>query len=145
MAMAASIVRTITKTYLSLTALCCNKKETTMATTHREKDSLYNTIYDLVRCIPAGRVTNYGAIAKAIGTASGARVVGYAMNLCHGITPPVPAHRVVNRMGMLTGKHHFATPTQMQELLEREGIIIENDIILNFDKVFWDPTKELEM
>jgi methylated-DNA-protein-cysteine methyltransferase-like protein len=71
--------------------------------------------------------------------------VGYAMNLCHGITPPVPAHRVVNRMGMLTGKHHFATPTQMQELLEREGIIIENDIILNFDKVFWDPTKELEM
>ena len=143
--MAASTAHTNTKTYLSPNALCCNKKETTMATTLREKDSLYNAIYDLVRCIPAGRVTNYGAIAKAIGTASGARVVGYAMNLCHGITPPVPAHRVVNRMGMLTGKHHFATPTLMQELLELEGIKIENDIILNFDKVFWDPTKELDM
>lgn len=116
-----------------------------MATPLREKDSLYHAIYDLVRCIPAGRATSYGAIAKAIGTASGARVVGYAMNLCHGITPPVPAHRVVNRIGMLTGKHHFATPTQMQELLEQEGIKVENDIIVDFEKVFWDPMKELNM
>jgi methylated-DNA-protein-cysteine methyltransferase-like protein len=110
----------------------------------KDKESVYDAIYDVVRSVPKGRVTSYGAVAKAIGTASGARVVGYAMNLCHGVTPKVPAHRVVNRNGMLTGKHHFSPPEKMQQLLEKEGVKVEDDKVADFDKLFWDPMKELE-
>jgi methylated-DNA-protein-cysteine methyltransferase-like protein len=111
----------------------------------KNKENIYDAIYDVVRSVPAGRVTNYGAVAAAIGAASGARVVGYAMNASFGITPGVPAHRVVNRNGMLTGKRHFAPPEKMQQLLEKEGVKVVDDKVVDFDKLLWDPVKELEM
>jgi methylated-DNA-protein-cysteine methyltransferase related protein len=92
-----------------------------------------------VRLIPKGRVTSYGAIAHYLGLKSGARLVGYAMNAAHTL-PDVPAHRVVNRNGILTGKHHFGTPTLMEELLQAEGVIVEDNSVLNFQDVFWNPT-----
>ncbi|MDA3891784.1 MAG: MGMT family protein [Salinivirgaceae bacterium] len=104
---------------------------------------LFNKVYKVVREIPAGRVTNYGAIAKFVGSPQASRMVGYAMNGSHTLTEFVPAHRVVNRLGLLTGKHHFGGPNTMQELLESEGAIIENDKILNFSEIFWDPNREL--
>ena len=110
-----------------------------------EKEGIYDIIYEVVRQVPAGRVTSYGAVAAAIGAKSGARLVGYAMNLCHGIEPFVPAHRVVNRQGLLTGRHHFVPPTLMQELLEKEGVRIEDNQVVAFDKLFWDPAVELSL
>jgi methylated-DNA-protein-cysteine methyltransferase-like protein len=114
-----------------------------MAKEKKSKESIYDAIYDVVRCVPKGRVTSYGAVAAAIGAASGARVVGYAMNLSGGVKPKVPAHRVVNRNGMLSGKHHFSPPEKMQQLLEKEGIKVKDDIVVDFDSLFWDPMKEL--
>jgi methylated-DNA-protein-cysteine methyltransferase-like protein len=96
-------------------------------------------IYAIVRKIPKGKVTSYGAIADTIGTKTTARMVGWAMNASHSATPKVPAHRVVNRNGLLTGRHHFATPTLMQELLEAEKIEIKDNQIINFEKNFWKP------
>lgn len=109
----------------------------------KKGNDLYEAIYDIVRAIPEGRVTTYGAIAAAIGLKSGARMVGYAMNTCHLQQPPVPAQRVVNRNGLLTGKHHFETPTAMQEALEREGVAVQDDGVVDFEKLFWDPAAEL--
>jgi methylated-DNA-protein-cysteine methyltransferase-like protein len=106
------------------------------------EESFFERVYEIVRQIPAGRVTSYGAIAACLGTRMSARMVGWAMNAAHHLNPPVPAHRVVNRNGMLSGKLHFSTPQRMQELLEKEGVIIENDTIKNFKEVFWDPVKE---
>jgi methylated-DNA-protein-cysteine methyltransferase-like protein len=106
-------------------------------------DNIYEVIYDVVRLVPKGRVTTYGAVAAAIGVKSGARMVGYAMNSCTGVKPKVPAHRVVNRNGMLSGKHHFSPPERMQQLLEKEGIKIKDDHVVDFSKKFWDPVKEL--
>ncbi len=107
-----------------------------------EKPNYFDLVYQVVREIPKGRVTSYGAIAHYLGLKSGARMVGYAMNAAHS-RPDVPAQRVVNRLGLLTGKHHFATPTRMQELLEADGVAVENDQVKDFDQVFWDPEKEL--
>lgn len=107
-----------------------------------EKPNYFDLVYQVVREIPKGRVTSYGAIAHYLGLKSGARMVGYAMNAAHSM-PDVPAQRVVNRLGLLTGKHHFATPTRMQELLEADGVAVENDRVKDFDQVFWDPEKEL--
>lgn len=107
-----------------------------------DKD-FFERVYDVVRRIPRGRVTSYGAIANFLGTGLSARTVGWAMNSSHVATPKVPAHRVVNRLGRLTGKHHFPTPTLMEELLEAEGIKIEDDQILDFETHFWDPAKEV--
>ncbi|PZV83010.1 methylated-DNA-protein-cysteine methyltransferase-like protein [Algoriphagus aquaeductus] len=107
-----------------------------------EKPNYFDLVYQVVREIPKGRVTSYGAIAHYLGLKSGARMVGYAMNAAHSM-PDVPAQRVVNRLGLLTGKHHFGTPTRMQELLEADGVVVENDQVKDFDKVFWDPEKEL--
>lgn len=109
----------------------------------KDKDNLYDAIYDVVRAIPKGRVSSYGAISAAIGVKSGARVVGYAMNLSHNVKPKVPAHRVVNRNGMLTGKHHFSPPELMQQLLEKEGVKVIDDAVQHFDALFWDPLVEL--
>ncbi|MCS6795847.1 MAG: MGMT family protein [Raineya sp.] len=106
--------------------------------------SFFQDVYAVVRLIPFGRVTTYGAIAEYLGTRLSARMVGWALNCSH-TQPNIPAHRVVNRKGMLTGKHFFATPTQMQELLEAEGIKIINDQVQNFEQVFWNPSKELEL
>lgn len=99
----------------------------------------------VVRQIPRGRVTSYGAIAKYLGAARSSRMVGYCMNNSHRVRPKVPAHRVVNRSGLLTGKHHFATPTRMQELLEKEGVRVKDDQVVGFAKRFWDPAVELEL
>ncbi|EAZ79452.1 MGMT family protein [Algoriphagus machipongonensis] len=110
----------------------------------KEKPNYFDLVYQVVREIPTGRATSYGAIAHYLGLKSGARMVGYAMNAAHAL-PDVPAHRVVNRLGMLTGRHHFSTPTAMQEALESEGVKIENDQIKDFDKVFWDPETELSI
>ena len=116
-----------------------------MSLPEKQHSDIYTAIYDVVRAIPHGRVSSYGAIAAAIGVKSGARMVGYAMNHSHTVHPPVPAHRVVNRNGLLTGKHHFSPPEQMQQLLEAEGIVVENDQIIDFDKHFWDPSIGLSL
>ena len=107
-----------------------------------EKSNYFDLVYQVVKEIPEGRVCSYGAIANYLGLKSGARMVGYAMNAAHTL-PDVPAHRVVNRNGLLTGKHHFQTPTKMQELLESEGVQVENDQVQNFENLFWDPEMEL--
>jgi methylated-DNA-protein-cysteine methyltransferase-like protein len=109
-----------------------------------EKD-FFEMVYQVVRLIPKGRVTSYGAIAKYLGSAKSSRVVGYAMNNSHQQLLPVPAQRVVNRNGLLTGKIHFETSTTMQKLLENEGVKIKEDKVVDFDKVFWDPTIELTL
>lgn len=101
-------------------------------------------VYEVVKLVPEGRVTSYGAIANYLGSKSSSRVVGYAMNASHKIKPKVPAHRVVNRIGLLSGKQHFETPFQMEELLMKEKIIIKNDKVLDFKNIFWDPQKELK-
>lgn len=109
-----------------------------------EKD-FFDSVYKVVRLVPKGRVTSYGAIAKYLGSAGSSRIVGYAMNAAHNQKPKVPAHRVVNRNGELTGKHHFATPYQMQELLEKEKIKVTNDKVVDFKKLYWDPTENLKL
>jgi len=111
----------------------------------KQHEDFFQMVYEVVRLIPKGRVTNYGAIAKYLGAARSSRMVGWAMNAAHSQKKKVPAHRVVNRNGELTGKHHFETPFQMQELLEKEGVVIDNDKIKKFDNYFWDPMKELEL
>ena len=103
--------------------------------------SFFEDVYAVVRLVPKGRVTSYGAIAHYLGTRGSARMVGWAMNQAHGTD--VPAHRVVNRIGLLTGKHHFGVPTRMQQLLENEGIHIKDDQVQDFKKLFWDPSVEL--
>lgn len=108
-----------------------------------KNSDFFQKVYNVVRQIPNGRVTNYGAIARHIGSPQASRMVGYAMNNSHTQNYFIPAHRVVNRMGLLTGKHHFGGPDTMRELLESEGAIIDEDKILNFKELFWDPSKEL--
>ena len=108
-----------------------------------EKD-FFKMVYEVVKLVPEGRVTSYGAIANYLGSKSSSRVVGYAMNASHKIKPKVPAHRVVNRIGLLSGKNHFETPFQMEELLTKEKIIIKNDKVIDFKNIFWDPQKELK-
>ncbi len=103
----------------------------------------FNKVYEVAKQIPAGRVTSYGAIAKYLGTTGSARMVGWAMNACNSHHEFVPAHRVVNRNGLLTGKHHFDNPNAMNELLVNEGIKLDGDQIVNFKECFWDPIKEL--
>lgn len=105
-----------------------------------KKENYFDLVFQVVRQIPKGKVTSYGAIANYLGIKSGARMVGYAMNASH-TQIDIPAHRVVNRNGVLTGKHHFSELGQMQRLLELEGIKVENDKILNFETHFWDPNQ----
>jgi methylated-DNA-protein-cysteine methyltransferase-like protein len=100
-------------------------------------------VYEVTKLIPFGRVTSYGAIARYLGSGRSARMVGWALNSSHFNPEFIPAHRVVNRKGLLTGKHHFGGPSMMEQLLVNEGLIIEDDKILNFEEKFWDPLKEL--
>jgi methylated-DNA-protein-cysteine methyltransferase related protein len=102
-------------------------------------------VYDVVRQVPKGRVTSYGAVAAYLGTKLSARMVGWAMNAAGSAKPKVPAQRVVNRNGMLTGKHHFSTPTEMEELLKKDGVAVKNDTVVDFEKRFWDPLTELSL
>ena len=108
-----------------------------------KEEGFFNRVYQVVKLIPQGRVTSYGAIASYLGSPGAARMVGWAMNQCHTHPDFVPAHRVVNRNGLLTGKHHFEGRNLMQELLENEGAEIKNDRIVNFGDLFWDPVLEL--
>lgn len=107
-----------------------------------ENENFFERVYEVARLIPYARVTSYGAIAKYLGAARSARMVGWAMN-ASGLKEDVPAHRVVNRIGMLTGKHHFQGTNLMQQLLESEGIEVIDNQVINFEKCFWDPTVEL--
>ena len=109
----------------------------------KKEESFFELVYEIVRQIPKGRVTSYGAIAACLGTKLSARMVGWAMNGAHSVKPRIPAHRVVNRNGMLSGKNHFETPTRMEELLKKEGILVKDDTILDFKKIFWDPATEV--
>src|SRR4051812_43433946 len=102
-------------------------------------------VYQVVRLIPKGRVTSYGAIAAYLGAKTSSRLVGYAMNGAHRVKPKIPAHRVVNRNGLLSGKHHFETPFKMQELLEKEKVKVKDDKVVDFKKLFWDPMEELKL
>jgi methylated-DNA-protein-cysteine methyltransferase-like protein len=106
-------------------------------------ESFFVRVFEVVRLIPRGRVTSYGAIAKYLGSAGSSRMVGWAMNASHTAHPPVPAQRVVNRNGQLTGKFHFGSPQLMQQLLESEGIEIADDTVVGFKSRFWDPSAEL--
>ena len=108
-----------------------------------DRASFYEKVYDVVRQIPTGRVTSYGAVAAYLGTKGSSRMVGYAMHGAGNVFPPVPAHRVVSSKGLLTGKFYFDTPDLMQQLLENEGVEVEDDQVVNFKNVFWDPAVEL--
>jgi methylated-DNA-protein-cysteine methyltransferase related protein len=108
----------------------------------RTENSFFEQVYEVARQIPYGRVTSYGAIAACLGTKLSARMVGWAMNGADKINPTVPAHRVVNRVGLLSGKHHFKPPGKMEKLLKKEGIQVKDDTIVNFKELFWDPSKE---
>lgn len=121
-----------------------NTQKRHKAITSPDQDSFFEKVYEIVRLIPKGRVTSYGAIARYLGSAQSSRMVGWAMNGSHHAFPAVPAQRVVNRNGMLTGKFHFGSPHLMQQLLENEGIRVENDKIIDFQSHFWDPANELE-
>jgi len=108
----------------------------------KREESFFDVVFEIVRQIPKGRVTSYGAIAACVGTKLSARMVGWAMNAAGNVKPKVPAHRVVNRLGILSGKHHFKPPSKMEQLLKKEGIKIKNDQVVNFANLFWDPVKE---
>jgi len=105
--------------------------------------NFYEQVYEIVRLIPEGRVTSYGAIAKSLGAAKSSRMVGHAMSFAGTAHPNVPAHRVVNSAGLLTGKFHFGTPEMMEELLTKEGVQVKDNKVVNFKMVFWNPLEEI--
>jgi methylated-DNA-protein-cysteine methyltransferase-like protein len=117
-------------------------KKLPVSTQKKEKNNFFADVYQVVRLVPKGRVTSYGAIANYLGTKMSARMVGWAMNAAH-TEKGVAAHRVVNRQGLLTGKHHFSPPSAMQKSLEKEGVKVVSDQVQDFDKKFWDPRREL--
>ena len=108
-----------------------------------QNEGFFQRVYEVVLLVPWGRVTTYGAIARYLGSPGAARMVGWAMNQSHSSPQYIPAHRVVNRLGLLTGKHHFDGIHMMQEMLENEGAIISENRILNMEEMFWDPVEEL--
>jgi methylated-DNA-protein-cysteine methyltransferase related protein len=115
------------------------QKLTTLNPSGKKEASFFELVYEVARQIPKGRVTSYGAIAACLGTKLSARMVGWAMNGAHHVKPKVPAHRVVNRNGMLSGKHHFRPAGSMEKLLRKEGIKVKDDVVVDFKKLFWDP------
>src|SRR5258706_14232350 len=125
-----------------LTWVTMKKKSTPTRKVQKKANNFFEDVYEVVKLIPRGRVTSYGAIARYLGTAMSARMVGWAMNSAHGLHP-IPAHRVVNSLGVLSGRAHFETPMTMQKRLEKEGIRVANDKVKDFEKCFWDPAKEL--
>jgi methylated-DNA-protein-cysteine methyltransferase-like protein len=122
------------------------KKEEGLRTVNpsgRKEQSFFELVYEVARQIPYGRVTSYGAIAACLGTKLSARMVGWAMNGADKVNPTVPAHRVVNRVGLLSGKHHFKPPEKMERLLRKEGVLVKDDVIVNFKELFWNPLEEI--
>jgi len=136
------------KTHTKKIQLSNNRKENSPPVLNKvnpsgkREESFFELVYEVARQIPYGRVTSYGAIAACLGTKLSARMVGWAMNGADKINPSVPAHRVVNRVGLLSGKHHFKPPGKMEKLLKKEGILVNDDVIVNFKEKFWDPSKE---
>lgn len=118
-------------------------KTSDMAGKHRNRNDFFGQVYEVTKLIPWGRVTSYGAIARYLGTGQSARTVGWALNASHSDGEFVPAHRVVNRNGLLSGKLHFGNSTTMQQLLENEGLRVEDDRVVDFIEKFWDPSSEL--
>jgi methylated-DNA-protein-cysteine methyltransferase-like protein len=110
-----------------------------------KSSDFFEQVWQVVELIPEGRVTSYGTIAKYLGAPRSSRMVGYAMNACFSAGRPIPAHRVLNRNGMLTGKHHFPNPFQMQEQLEAEGVEVKEDVVVKWKELFWDPNLELSI
>lgn len=131
------------KTAVTSTLKKAPAKDTTNAPS--KSYSFFDDVYAVVRQVPKGRVTSYGAIAAFLGTKLSSRMVGWAMNGAHQVRPKVPAQRVVNRNGMLTGKHHFKTPTTMEELLKKDGVSVEKETVVDFKKIYWDPNIELAL
>jgi len=125
------------------TARSPREKFTAIKPSGGKDDSFFELVHEIARQVPRGRVTTYGAIAACLGTRLSARMVGWAMNACHLAKRPVPAHRVVNRVGLLSGKHHFNPPEKMQQLLKKEGVAVKDDKVVHFARTFWDPAKEL--
>lgn len=119
------------------------QKPATVKPSGKKEESFFELVFEVARQIPKGRVTSYGAIAACLGTKLSARMVGWAMNGAGRVKPAVPAHRVVNRNGMLSGRHHFNPPSKMQELLEKEGVKVKNDTVVDFKTRFWNPAEEL--
>jgi methylated-DNA-protein-cysteine methyltransferase related protein len=111
----------------------------------KKDPSFYELVFEVARQIPKGRVTSYGAIANCLGTKLSARMVGWAMNAADKVKPKIPAHRVVNSVGLLSGRHHFKPPSKMEELLKKEGIKVKNNAVVDFKKLFWDPSEELSL
>lgn len=111
----------------------------------KQSSDFFTRVYEVTKCIPYGRITSYGAIARFLGSGQSARMVGWALNVSHNNKDFIPAHRVVNRNGLLTGKRHFGNSSTMSQLLENEGLIIKDDQIINFDEKFWDPGVELNL
>lgn len=120
-----------------------SEKPKSLKPSGKREESFFELVYEVARQIPRGRVTSYGAIAACLGAKSSARMVGWAMNGAGRVKPKVPAHRVVNRIGMLSGKHHFSPPGSMEQLLKKEGIKVKSDQVVDFKKLFWDPAAEL--
>ena len=118
-------------------------KLTTLKPSGEKDDSFFDLVHEVVRQIPKGRVTSYGAIAACLGTRMSARMVGWALKTAHLAERPVPKHRVVNRVGLLSGKHHFNPPEKMEQLLKKEGVKVKDDTVVEFSRLFWDPAKEL--
>lgn len=115
----------------------------TLKPSGKREENFFELVFEVARQIPKGRVTSYGAIAECLGTKSSARMVGWAMNGAGRVKPKVPAHRVVNRLGILSGKHHFSPPGMMEKLLKKEGIKVRNDQVVDFKKLFWNPVEEM--
>ncbi len=111
----------------------------------KKDENFFELVFQVVRQIPKGRVTSYGAIAACLGTRLSARMVGWAMNGAGNAKPKVPAHRVVNRVGLLSGRHHFSPPEKMQLLLEKEGVKVKDDKVVDFEKFFWNPMEEMPL
>jgi len=119
------------------------EKLTAVMPSGKKEASFFELVFEVARQIPKGRVTSYGAIAACLGTKLSARMVGWAMNAAGSVKPKVPAHRVVNRNGMLSGKHHFNPPSKMEALLKKDGVKVKKDTVVDFKTLFWDPAKEL--
>lgn len=127
----------------SRSAIAHREKLSVLRPSGKKDDSFFDLVHEVARQIPRGRVTSYGAIAACLGTRKSARIVGWAMMQTPLAKKPVPAHRVVNSIGLLSGRHHFTPPEKMQQLLEKEGITVKNNKVVDFSKLFWDPGKEL--
>lgn len=120
-----------------------SEKLKTVKPSGKREENFFELVFEVTRQIPKGRVTSYGAIAACLGAKSSARMVGWAMNGAGKVKPKVPAHRVVNRLGILSGKHHFSPPDMMEKLLKKEGVKVKNDQVVDFKKLYWDPVEEL--